>query len=450
MIADTRQVAALRAVPTPIVYRGSYWVLATLGVVGGYMVFQRAFAYVGVPGTPIFIGEILLVAFFVLRPEVSGLRFASALLRPSVLGPLSWSILVLISYGVVLVARGVLEGYPQRLALQELVFNVYPLYIFLGLWLAEREPRLLERFMVDLAWVNGIYGLLYIANLNHVALTFPGTSVLLFRPPLGQVAVLLGLMAFPTKGWRTWIPFALNLTVLIAIQSRASYAGFAIGLFVWAWMSKRLGRTALIAAIVGALFAVAWIFNLRIEYSRGASELSARNVAAAVVAPFDAQAAAAYSSDARNFSGTVEWRKAWWSGIWDSTHADPMRTFVGAGYGFELTSAADLGSSEDDLRTPHNWFMYALGYGGWIGVLVFSFFLLALGYLLWRSDRLTGIAFGLPVLVASVTVATFSNFFETPYAAIPTWVIAGMAIAPAVLAAGGARETPTPVTPRHG
>jgi hypothetical protein len=304
--------------------------------------------------------------------------------------------------------------------------------------LAEKEPRLLERFMLDVAWVNGIYGIAYIVMLNNVPVTMPGTSILLFRPPLGHVAILLALLAFPTRGWRSWVPMLLNLVVLLGVQSRASYAGFAAGLLVWAWMSKRLGRTAGIAALVGVLFAAAWAADFRIPLARGASELSAQNVAAAVIAPFDEQAAAVYSSDARNFSGTVQWRTAWWSGIWTATHADPVRTFIGPGYGFELTSAADLRSSEEDLRTPHNWFMYALGYGGWFGVLTFSLVLLSALALLWRSDRLTGAAFGVPFLVASTVIATFSNFYETPYAAIPVWITVGMAIAPAVRAAQGA------------
>jgi hypothetical protein len=151
-----------------------------------------------------------------------------------------------------------------------------------------------------------------------------------------------------------------------------------------------------------------------------------------VIAPFDEQTAARYSEDARNFSGTTEWRKTWWAGIWNTVHSTPSLTAFGPGYGFELTSTADLRSSEDDLRTPHNWFMYALGYGGWLGVLSFSFLLLALGHLLWRTFRLTGQAFGLAFLASSVTIATFSNYFETPYAAIPVWVITGMAAAPAL------------------
>jgi hypothetical protein len=408
------------------------WAIATMFVVGGYMVFQRPFAYLGVPGVPLFVGEMMLAAFFVFRPKVSGHRLMMALTEPSPLGALAWSMLLLVAYGLVLAIRGDAAGYPRRLLVQELVFNIYPLYLLLGIWLAEHDPRLLERFMLGLAWVNGIYGVLYMAVLNQTLLTLPGTNVLLFRSPLGQSALLLALMAFRPKGYKMAVPFILNLVILLGIQSRASYAGFAIGLAVWAILSKRIGQTIAVIAVVASLLGAAWILDLRIEFARGASEYSARNIAAAVIAPFDEQTAARYSEDARNFSGTTEWRKTWWAGIWNTVHSTPTLTAFGPGYGFELTSTADLRSSEDDLRTPHNWFMYALGYGGWLGVLSFVFLLLALGHLLWRTFRLTGQAFGLAFLASSVTIATFSNYFETPYAAIPVWVITGMAAAPAL------------------
>jgi hypothetical protein len=409
------------------------WVAATVVVVGGYLVFQRPFAYLGVPGVPLFVGEVLLAAFFVFRPKVSGHRLISAMLEPSPLGALAWGLVLVLGYGLVLFVRGYFDGYPRRILLQELVFNVYPLYILLGLWLAERRADLLERFLLVLAWITGIYGIVYITFLNNTFRTLPGTNVLLFRAPIGQAFLLLALMAFRPRGYRMWVPFGLNLVVLLAIQSRASYAGFAVGLLVWALLSKRIGRTMVVGVVVVALLGVASILDIRVQFSRGASEFSADNIAAAVIAPFDEQAAAQYSDDARNFSGTTQWRKTWWAGIWDSVHSDPKLTAFGPGYGFQLTSTADLRSSDPDLRTPHNWFMYALGYGGWLGVLTFVFLLLALAHLLWQAFRRTGQAFGLAFLAAAVTVATFSNFFETPYAAIPIWVICGMAAAPALL-----------------
>jgi hypothetical protein len=412
------------------------WTVVTLFVVGGYMLLQRSFAHLlSVPGVPVYIGEVLLLAFFVRHPEASIRRLLAALLHPNPLGSVAWAMFLLLAYGVVLALRGYAASYPTLLIFQELVFNVYPLYILLGLWLAERDPRLLERFVLGLSWVIGIYGMLYLLFLNRSPLVVPGTGLQLFQSPLGQGAMVLALLAFRPKGARMWVPATLNLLVLIGIQSRAAYAGFIAGLLVWTLISKRIGRTVLVLSLIALLLAVGWLLDVRIQYSRGASEYSAGNVIAAVLAPFDEEAAARFSSDAPRFAGTAEWRQAWWAGIWDATNADAVRTAVGTGYGFELSSDAVLTSSDPLLRTPHNWFMYSLGYGGWLGVTLFVFLLVALTSLLWRADRITGAPFGVPFLLFSTTVATFSNFFETPFAAIPVWVIVGMAIAPAIRAA---------------
>lgn len=434
---DMRSITPLAAVD-----RDRLLVIASLIVVGGYMTFQRPFAYLGVPGFPLYVGELLLLSFFVFRPAVSGHRLVRSLVEPGPLGALAWSMVLVITYGITLALRGEMANFPRRLLVQELVFNIYPLYIFLGLWLGERDPRLLERFMLVMSWVVGIYGVVYMLFLNYTVVTIPGTDILLFRSPLGQAGILIALIAFRVRGYRFWIPFALNLFVLLGIQNRAAYAGFAVGLVVWALMAKQVGKLLGVVAFAAILLGAGWVLDLRLEFARGASEYSARNIVAAVVAPFDEDAAAQYSDDARNFAGTTEWRKTWWSGIWNGVHSSASRTAFGAGYGFELTSDAFLKSSDDDLRTPHNWFFYSLGYGGWVGVAVFVFLLGSLGALLWRAFRVTSIAFGVPFLALSATVGAFSNFFETPYAAIPVWVIAGMAAAPALRSARSFATTP--------
>jgi hypothetical protein len=383
---------------------------------------------------PLYIGELLLGAFFVLMPSASGRRFADALLRWSPVGGLSWAIFCLIAYGVVLAARGVLAGFPKTFVAQELVFNVYPLFLFLGLWLGERAPALLPRFLRVLAWLNGIYGIAYIVFLNNLFTVLPGTQVYLFKHPAGQAFLLLALLAYraPGPAWKTWTPFALNAVVLLATQSRASWAGFVIGLVVWAVMSRRVGRTLAVGAAFVALMGVAWIADLRVPGARGPGEYSARNVVGAAIAPFDEQLASQYTNDAENFAGTTQWRQTWWSGIWRDVTSDRTVFLVGHGYGFELTSTAVLRSSDPTLRTPHNWFFYAIGYGGILGVAIFVAFLFALGRLLWSAYRRTGDAFGLPFLLLCLTTATFAPFWETPFAAIPAYVIAGMAAAPAM------------------
>ena len=55
--------------------------------------------------------------------------------------------LISISYGIFQVIRGVLLGFQPLTAVQNLVFNVYPLYLFVGIWVGKRRPELLLRYV---------------------------------------------------------------------------------------------------------------------------------------------------------------------------------------------------------------------------------------------------------------------------------------------------------------
>jgi hypothetical protein len=122
------------------------------------------------------------------------------------------------------------------------------------------------------------------------------------------------------------------------------------------------------------------------------------------------------------------WRVRWWNRIWEETHHDIESAFLGQGYGYPL--AALIGYQERDIRTPHSVFFYALGYGGWIGVAIFFALQLALARTLWHAWQLTGNPFGPVIWLTFLSGAFFGNSFETPFGAVPFYVLAGMSAAP--------------------
>src|SRR5690606_21023646 len=91
----------------------------------------------------------------------------------------------------------------------------------------------------------------------------------------------------------------------------------------------------------------------------------------------------------------AEWRELWWDGIWRSVHSNPTLQAFGHGYGFPLVSLAPADGYKESTRTPHSVFYYALGYTGWVGVILFAALQYAILAHLWRSYRLTGQAAGL-------------------------------------------------------
>lgn len=426
------------------------WGLLTCGMVLGYLLFGRTFAYLGLPMAsaqlpPIFIGEIVLLSFLFLKPEVSWYRALDGLVRPLPLSGVSWGLYLVAAYGLFTAIRGVFAGYPTTAIAQELVFNIYPFYVLLGLWLGEQHPDLLSRFIRLLAWANGIYGLAYIGFLNGIVTSLPGApiDIRLFGKPWGQAIAVLGLLALDKNLRKNWIPFTLNAAVVLGSQTRAHWAGLLLALPLWGLMTRRFGKLVVVAGSFIVLLVIGYVTDFTVPSVTGVN-YSARDILAGAVAPFDEEVAARYSESARHFAGTVDWRKDWWRGIWDASTQDLTTFTIGHGYGFQLTSTADLGSSDPSLRTPHNVFFFALGYGGWLGVLTYAFLLIALGRLLWRAFRRSGQAFGVPFLALCVGIASFTNFMETPFAAIPFYVIAGMAAASALRGArdglGTARE----------
>ena len=90
-----------------------------------------------------------------------------------------------------------------------------------------------------------------------------------------------------------------------------------------------------------------------------------------------------------------------------------------------------MGQAEE-VRTPHNGFYYALGYTGWVGVVLFGLLQFAILRLLWQAFRCCGAVIGLAWWAMGFTVGLFGNFFETPFGAIPFYLLLGMSMAPAL------------------
>ena len=191
-------------------------------------------------------------------------------------------------------------------------------------------------------------------------------------------------------------------------------------------MSQFIGFVSVAALIC----VIGLVFNLKMEGIAGrGGEVSVQGVVGRMIAPFDPALASKFVDDPESLGGTKKWREDWWEQIWLSINHGDEKTFLfGHGYGFTI---ADLAVNvEDDLRSPHNIFFYSLCYGGWCGAVVFATFQLALLYGLYRAYRMTGRAFGIAFWIVNVTMALLGNEFETPFGAIPYYLILGVHLRP--------------------
>src|ERR1700761_1253190 len=125
----------------------------------------KASVYVGLA-----LGALLLVNARVLWD-----RWYLALTRGTdPLNRFSWAFFVSLLYGIAQVIRGLLIGYSPLTALQILVFNLCPVYIFLGLSVGFRHPELLRKYVRFQAWLAVVYTPLYFIFFKNLHLSLSG------------------------------------------------------------------------------------------------------------------------------------------------------------------------------------------------------------------------------------------------------------------------------------
>ena len=408
------------------------WTKIAFFLLMGYSVSGRAFAYIGIPPAKLFIGDMALAAFMCFKPRAIFDRWHEGLTRGGPLGVLSWILLLSILYGVFELVSGVLSGYPPLVAFENLVFNIYPLYLFLGIWAGQHYPNLLQKWVRWFSWYLTFYGPLYIAFLDKITWTMPGTDAVIFQQAGGGSLVLLGILCFERRPAKYWLPLTVGAFMLLATQVRAEWVGFLLSMTVWGILGKKMNRVVLAFGLIGAFLLIGAMADISLPGmgSRG-GDVSTREIVGRAISSFNPELAEEYSSNAMVYAGTVTWRTTWWKAIRESVVVDVPTFLFGHGYGYPLKDLVPY-TKNLDIRTPHSIFYFCLGYSGAIGVVLFFSFQGSIAYLLWSTYKLTGQVFGLAFWASSLLSAFFGNSFETPFGAIPFYLIMGIAMAPVV------------------
>lgn len=417
------------------------WTRVVLVLIVGYLSMTRSFAYLGIPWISLYIGEISLGAFLLFGPRAKQGLWFNLMQRAKRLRRFQCLLLLLLFYGAFEAFHGIVAGYPVFTALRDTAFNYYPLFLFLGVWVGLRDRNFLRRALRALAWWNGCYGLAYVLFLNHVSWTMPGTAgapsaVPVFGQPYGSAVALLGLLAFESNLRKVWYLIALNTFVMLGLQIRAEWVGFVVGLCVFAWYAKRIKRLVIAGTLLVGLLGAMYMVNISLPGAKSRlGRVSIPYIVARAVAPFNKGLASNLvpAKDVQSFAGTAEWRLVWWVNIWEAVHATVPRALFGFGYGYPIGTLNPFIAQGYFIQTPHNDFFYALGFSGWIGVILYILLQAELLRLLLRSYKITGQPVGLMCWAALLAGAMFDDFFEAPFGAIPFFLLIGIALAPALL-----------------
>ena len=355
--------------------------------------------------------------------------------RRDPLNEFAWALLVSLLYGFAQLIYGILLGYKVVTAFEILVFNICPVYLFLGIWVGYLHQGTVRAYIRYTAWSLVIYTPLYFLLLGGMNLTVGGDAdtPLLFSPPTGSVP-LLGLLAYETDLATFWLPILVLSCLTIANQERADWIGLGLALMVWGKLSKKINRVFAVLGTITVVLAIAALIDLRLPAIAGrGGELSARETVARLAGAISPQLAEDVGGTAANSSfyyGTVYWREHWWANIRQEVTKDPGTLIFGLGYGYPLAVlTGNAGTVQQGTRSPHSIFYFTLAYSGVIGVLIFFWLEIAVVRLLYRTFKVTGQIFGLGYFVYTLFNAFFGNVLETPFA-IAFYLILGLCIGP--------------------
>jgi hypothetical protein len=357
--------------------------------------------------------------------------------REDPLSPVSWALIVSLLYGIAQVIRGVVFiGYPAMIAFQILIFNICPVYMFLGLWVGMRHPGLIRTYVRFLAWWMVIYAPIYFIFLKNVHISLngilPGTGLELLPDPGSGSMALMGLLTVETAVARFWLPILVNVCLTIGYQERSDWLGLGIVMVLWAKLTHNIGRLAIFAGAIFGVLLLAALIDLKLPPLPGrGGELSARGTISRMAGSVSPEMATKFGADpitAKFEYGTVYWRN-WWANIRKEVTRDYTTEVFGLGYGYPLAHLADANVEKAGTRSPHNIFYFTVAYSGIVGFAIFGWLMVCFLHLLWKVYAVSGQTFGLVIFTYTLIGAFFGNLIETPQAAIPLYLLTGMSLA---------------------
>ena len=409
-------------------------------LLAGYLLFDRAFAYVHLPGTPVFVGEMVLAI------GVVGAVSATGYLRVPVREePILALLGAFVAWGLLRALPG-LRTYGMD-AIRDSALWYYCLFAFLTVAALARWPQLLDHLIDQLrrftpwllVWLPAAVVLTPLAP-SGLYVPFSTTSVLSHKPGNAAVAALLvlGLMwLFPeTRSPRSralWSVFALLVVALVATQNRGGLVGVtAGGLVGLAFVRNRVGLVARAIGVMTVGLAVALLLPVSIGTGIQGRSFSATQLVDNVVSLGGAQ-------EPGNLGGTVQGRQQLWTRILHKQENDHL-VLEGSGFGPNL--AAQVGvfdAGTENLRSPHNSHLDVLarmgvvGFSMWIALWIAWYYRLANGCRRLERHGLRKRR-QVAVLCMSVTTAILvSSFFdpqlEGPQVAALLWTLFGIGVA---------------------
>lgn len=415
-------------------------------VLAGYLLFDRAAAYLHIPGTPIYLGEAALVIGIVAFARSR--HYAWDAIRGDAL------LCAAIAFFLWGVLRGLPNVHPYGLlwAVRDSALWYYSLFAVLvaaaALAMPDLPGRLASKLSGLVPWLAvwlpvavllspaGATGATGAQSRVHVAVPFTTVSIVSHKDGNVAVAALIGLLALwllphPRRsiaGRRTW-SFLLIATVLFAgTQNRGGLVAVSVAGILAMLLIRGLGRQVLagVAAVTLAFIALSfWFPHLSGHTTRSVTPSQLTNNLASLVG-LDKQVA---------LQGSVTDRKIQWSFVINEESREGKMAF-GWGPGPNLGFGRATGIGDATLRSAHNSHLDVLarlglvGLGLWILLWIAWLGRMVLGRFRLRraglDSRRRMVDLCLLAVIAILVNAFFDPSLESAQAAVLLWTFFGI------------------------
>jgi hypothetical protein len=328
-------------------------------LLGGYLLLDRAFAYIHLPGTPAYVGELVLTVGGLGVLEATGYLRIPVRDEPVLAVLAAWFL-----WGFIRFLPG-LRAYGTE-AVRDFALCYYCFFAFFTVAALAKTPELLDRWLAQLArfvpwlliWLP--LSLILAPKLHVPNIPFSGgVSLLSHKPGNAAIAALVALGSmwlFPeTRSARSralWSIMALLTIVLASTQNRGGLLGATAGAMVGLAFFPARDRLRIIVRFVAVTalgLGLALGLSLTIPTTvAGERSFSASQLITNVLSIKNAASG--------SVSGTAAARDVLWTLIFHQQLADG-KLVDGFGFGVNLpyiVNDTQVTSGADPLRSPHN------------------------------------------------------------------------------------------------
>jgi hypothetical protein len=342
---------------------GDHYLVLLSGVLLGYALLGKGFAYLGFP--PLFIGEITFIAgsLILLR---TGCVIAALGSLPSFLlaATMAWVLLRTVPF----------VGTYGFDALRDSVVVIYGGFAFIIIALLLEDAGRIDGIVRRYGAFLSLYvpAIPFIFAINHYLAEsiphLPGTDVrLLWLAPSEVAAHLGGAAVFALVGLRRatllWIAALVATMTMVSALSRGGMLAFFVPVMFAALVFGKIRELAIVVVTGLMIFGVAYALEPAfVDYHDARSSVERSTSTRQIINNIESIAGRAGEQS----EGTKKWRLDWWDVIVRDTVYGP-HFLGGRGFGLNLADVDGFGSKGSEprpLRSPHNVHMTILARAG--------------------------------------------------------------------------------------